>query len=244
MLRREGKPGHARRPRGDWLNALTPPAVAAAGLLDGLNPCAFGVLLSFVAVLLAGVALGGTQPRLWRVGGAYVGGMFVTYLLLGAGLITVVSFLAQTHLPVRIMGVAVVVLGLWMLKDVALPDAGWTLAMPVRFHSLVRRALGQTTPVGLFVAGGLVGLCTVPCSGAIYLGVLALIAREPLPVRAGYLLLYNVMFILPLLAMLAAVANRRALNRLAHWYLPRKALAKAAVGIFTVALGFVVLVTA
>jgi len=46
------------------------------------------------------------------------------------------------------------------------------------------------------------------------------------------------------LAMLAAVANRRALNRLAHWYLPRKALAKAAVGIFTVALGFVVLVTA
>lgn len=202
------------------------------------------MLLSFVAVLLAGVALGGAQPSLWRVGGAYVGGMFVTYLLLGLGLITVVSFFAQTHLPVRIMGLAVVVLGLWMLKDALLPDWGWRLGMPARFHGTVRRALGQTTPVGLFIAGGLVGLCTVPCSGAIYLGVLALIAREPLAPRLGYLLLYNVMFIVPLLAVLAAVANRRTLNRLGHWYLPRKEMAKAAMGILSVALGFIVLVTA
>ena len=202
------------------------------------------MLLSFVAVLLAGVALGGTHPRLWRVGGAYVGGMFVTYFLLGAGLITVVSFFAQTHLPVRIMGVAVVVLGLWMLKDALFPEAGPTLGMPARFHGAVRRALAQTTPVGLFAAGGLVGLCTVPCSGAIYLGVLALLAREPLPSRLGYLLLYNVMFVLPLVAMLAVIANRRTLNRLAHWYTGRKVLAKAAVGALTVALGFVVLMTA
>lgn len=202
------------------------------------------MLLSFVAVLLSGVALGGAQPRLWRVGGAYVGGMFVTYLLLGAGLITVVSFLAQTHLPVRIMGLAVVILGLWMLKDALLPEAGWRLGMPARFHGAVRRALAQTTPVGLFLAGGLVGLCTVPCSGAIYLGVLALIAREPIPARVGYLLLYNVMFIVPLLAVLSAVANRRTMNRLGHWYLPRKGVAKAAMGIMSVALGFIVLVTA
>jgi len=168
----------------------------------------------------------------------------VTYLLLGAGLITVVAFLAQTHLPVRIMGLAVVVLGLWMLKDVLLPGAGWTLGMPPRFHGVVRRALAQTTPVGLFAAGGLVGLCTVPCSGAIYLGVLALITREPLPTRLGYLLLYNTMFVLPLLGMLAVIANRRTLNQVAHGYTRRKALAKAVVGVFTVALGFVVLVTA
>ncbi len=121
---------------------------------------------------------------------------------------------------------------------------GPALAMPARFHGVVRRALAQTTPIGLFIAGGLVGLCTVPCSGAIYLGVLALIAREPLGTRLGYLLLYNVMFVVPLLAVLAAVANRRTLNRLAHWYVPRKGMAKAAVGLLTVALGFIILVTA
>lgn len=215
-----------------------------SGLLDGLNPCAFSVLLSFIAVLLAGVALGGSRPRLWRMGGAYVGGMFVTYLLLGAGLMTAVSFLAQTHLPVRIMGLTVVALGLWMLKDVVLPGAGWTLGMPARFRGAVRRALAWTTPAGLFAAGALVGLCTVPCSGAIYVGILALIAREALPARLGYLILYNVMFVLPLLVLLAVVSNRRTLNRVAHWYVGRKALAKGMVGTFTIALGFLVLATA
>ncbi len=170
--------------------------------------------------------------------------MFLTYLLLGLGVISVVAYLTRTHLPVRILGVLVVILGLWTIKDALFPGMGWTLAMPARFHGIVRKMLGQSTPVGLFAAGGLVGLCTVPCSGAIYMGVLALLAQQPLPARLGYLLVYNVMFIVPLLALLALVANRRTLNRIAHWYIPRKIPAKLAIGVFTVILGFVVLVTA
>jgi len=76
------------------------------------------------------------------------------------------------------------------------------------------------------------------------MGVLALLAQQPLPTRLGYLLIYNIMFVVPLLALLVLVANRRTLNRIAHWYIPRRALAKVAIGVFTVILGFVVLVTA
>jgi cytochrome c biogenesis protein CcdA len=227
------------------VSSLTLPAVLASGLLDGLNPCAFSVLLSFVAVILASVALThDPRPRLWRAGGAYVAGMFLTYLLLGLGIIATVSFFTATHLPVRLMGLAVVVLGLWTLKDVVVPDFGVSLAMPARWHESVRQAFSRTTPMGLFGAGALVGLCTLPCSGAIYLGVLALIAREPLAARLSYLLLYNLMFVAPLLVLLALIANRRVLNRVAHAYLQRKQLVKAVVGIVTVALGLVILVTA
>lgn len=227
------------------MSGLTLTAVIAGGLLDGLNPCAFSVLLSFVAVILAGVAL--TQdprPFLWKAGGTYVAGMFLTYLLLGLGLITAVSFFTTTHLPVRLMGFAVVVLGLWALKDVVLPDVGIPLAMPARWHGLVRQAMSRTTPVGLFTAGALVGLCTLPCSGAIYLGVLALIAREPLAVRLPYLVLYNVLFVAPLLVLLAVVSHRRVLNRVAHAYLRQKGLVKGVVGVVTVVLGLVILITA
>ena len=244
MLRREGEPGDARRAGGQGLSSLTFPAIVVGGLLDGLNPCAFSVLLSFVAILLAGVALGDARPRLWRIGGAYVVGMLLTYLLLGLGVISAVAYLTRTHLPVRILGVLVVGLGLWTVKDAMFPGVGWTLKMPARFHGIVRKMLVQTTPVGLFAAGGLVGLCTVPCSGAIYMGALALLAQQPLPTRLGYLLIYNVMFVVPLLALLVVVANRRTLNRIAHWYIPRKIPAKLAIGVFTVVLGFVVLVTA
>ncbi|MBI3998265.1 MAG: hypothetical protein HY355_04465, partial [Armatimonadetes bacterium] len=66
------------------MSSLTLPAVLTGGLLDGLNPCAFSVLLSFVAVILASVALtGDPRPALWKAGGTYVAGMFLTYLLLG-----------------------------------------------------------------------------------------------------------------------------------------------------------------
>jgi cytochrome c biogenesis protein CcdA len=227
------------------VSSITLPAVLAGGLLDGLNPCAFSVLLSFVAVILAGVALS-TDPRgrLWQAGGAYIAGMFLTYLLLGLGIIAAVSLLTATHLPIRLMGLAVVALGLWTLKDVALPGVGVPLAMPARWQGPVRRALSRTTPVGLFGAGALVGLCTLPCSGAIYLGVLALIAREPLPVRLSYLVAYNLMFVAPLVVLLAVVTSRRVLNRIAHAFLERKLLVKAVVGMLTVVLGLAILVTA
>lgn len=227
------------------MSSVTVPLVLTSGLLDGLNPCAFGVLLSFVAVILAGIALTDDPRRhLWRAGGVYVAGMFLTYLLLGLGILATVSFFTATHLPLRLAGFVVVLMGLWTLKDVVLPGVGRPLAMPARWHGRVRQALSRTTPVGLFTAGGLVGLCTLPCSGAIYVGVLALIAREPLPVRLSYLIVYNIMFVAPLLALLAFIANRRVLNRIAHAYLQRKTPVKAAVGVVTVVLGLIILVTA
>jgi len=225
------------------VNALTFSSIVASGLLDGLNPCAFSVLISLVAILMAGVAFGQAAPRLWRVGGAYVSGMFTTYLLLGLGLLSVIAFLTRTHLPVRLMGLTVVILGLWMIKDAGLPGWGWSLGMPPRFHGAVRRSLARATPAGLFLAGGLVGLCTVPCSGAIYLGIIGLLARQPPGPRLVYLLLYNIAFIAPLVALLAVVANRRTLNRIGHWYLPHKAWAKGVLGAVAVLLGFIILVT-
>ncbi|MDR7543443.1 MAG: cytochrome c biogenesis protein CcdA [Armatimonadota bacterium] len=227
------------------MSALTLPAVLTGGLIDGLNPCAFSVLLSFVALILTSVALtSDPRPHLWRAGATYIAGMFLTYLLLGLGVIAAVSFFTNTHLPIRLMGFAVVVTGLWAPKDVVLPGVGVPLAMPGRWHGAVPQALSRTTLVGLFTAGALIGLCALPCSGAIYLGVLALIAREPLPARLGYVMLYNIMFVAPLVVLLATVASRRVLNRVAHAYLQRKALAKAAVGAVTVLLGLAILITA
>lgn len=227
------------------MSTVSLPVVVTSALVDGLNPCAFSVLLSFVAVVLASVAISADPRRhVWTAGGAYVGGMFVIYLLLGLGAVAAVSFLTATHLPVRLMGFAVVAVGLWALKDVVLPGVGAPLGMPGRWHGGVRRALSQTTPVGLFTAGGLVGLCTLPCSGGIYLGVLALIAREPLPLRLSHLVLYDALFVAPLVVLLAAVGNRRVLNRVAHAYLRWRTAFKAGAGAVAVGLGLMILVTA
>lgn len=226
------------------MTQITLPAVIVGGLLDGVNPCAFSVLLSFVAVILSSVALSGASPRVWRIGGIYVFGMFVTYLLLGLGLIGVVSVLVRTHLAVRLIAVVVVALGVWTIKDALLPGFGPQLAMPKASYGLVRRAMSWSGPWGALAAGALVGLCAVPCSGAIYVGILAVIATAPLVTRLGWLVLYNLMFIAPLVALLALVANRRTLNRVVHWTIHQRVATKLVMGAATIILGFAILVMA
>jgi len=84
----------------------------------------------------------------------------------------------------------------------------------------------------------------VPCSGAIYLAILALLAAQPSAIVGfGYLTLYNVMFVLPLVVVLLAASARPALNRLAHWNLHHGARVRLVLGGGTVLLGFVILVT-
>ncbi|GFP39531.1 hypothetical protein HKBW3S47_01229, partial [Candidatus Hakubella thermalkaliphila] len=74
-----------------------------------------------------------------------------------------------------------------------------------RIGSLAQRA---TLPSSLAL-GVLVGLCTFPCSGGIYVAVIGLLASQKSYFQGlGYLLAYNVMFILPLIAILALASNR------------------------------------
>lgn len=108
-------------------------------------------------------------------------------------------------------------------------------------QSAVRTATAPT----LIGSGFLIGLCTVPCSGAVYLGVLSLLALQPTALLGfGYLVLYNLMFVLPLVVILAAASARPTLNRLAHWNLHHKEWMRLALGGGVVVMGLLILATA
>ena len=87
---------------------LTLPAIIGAALIDSLNPCAFALLLVFVATMLAMLqrqpdAVGAAKARRWLLsrGGIYIIGIFLTYLVLGLGLLGALEFaktLSSTHI--------------------------------------------------------------------------------------------------------------------------------------------------
>ncbi len=232
-----------------YLPTITLPTVIVAGLLDGINPCAFTVLLLFITAMLTTLQAGDQSPRAVRArlvgrGAFYIAAIFLTYLALGVGLLTSVDFFAQQHLPARIGALAAILFGLWMLKDVFLPDVGWQLQAPRKVAEVARRSAKVATVPALLVGGFLIGLCTVPCSGAVYLGILSLLALQPSALLGyGYLVLYNVMFVMPLVAILAAAASRPAFNRLAHWNLHHKKGMKLALGGGVVVMGLLILAT-
>ncbi|HRQ41579.1 MAG TPA: cytochrome c biogenesis protein CcdA [Chloroflexota bacterium] len=231
-----------------YLPQITLPTVILAGLVDGINPCAFTVLLLFITALLATLQAGQhsvnvARMRLIGMGSIYIGAIFFTYLALGVGLLKSVDFFTQQHALARLGALFAILFGLWMVKDYFLPDVGWQLQAPGKVGAIARQSARKATIPALVAGGFLIGLCTVPCSGAVYLGVLSLLALQPTALLGyGYLVLYNVVFVLPLVAILVAASARPTLNRLAHWNLHHKEWVRLALGGGVIVMGLVILV--
>lgn len=221
---------------------LTLPIVMIAGLVDGFNPCAFAVLLLFITF-----TMGMLQMRadyrfgLLRVGSIYISGIFVTYVLIGVGILSTISFFSTTHAVGKAAAFVSMILGVIVMKDYFVPG-GFRLAIPESMHALINDWIKRTSAPGVFGAGVLVGLCTVPCSGGIYLAVLGLLSlQSTLAQGILYLLLYNLMLIVPLAAVLLVSSNRIVVEKMMAWRSRNKTKIRLLMGSFMVAMGFVIL---
>jgi cytochrome c biogenesis protein CcdA len=169
------------------------PVVLVTGFLDGLNPCAFAVLLFFIAFLYAVRA-----PR--------------------NEVLRAIFLSDDPHLLAKVGAGLVIGLGGLTLLSFASPRIPLIARMPSRVWRKVRALLLKGSLPAATVAGVTVGLCTFPCSGGIYVAILGFLAsRTSFLEGLGYLYLYNLMFILPLAATLAAVSNRQVALRAARW---------------------------
>lgn len=205
---------------------LTVPTVLGAGVLDGLNPCAFALLVLFATYTLTmvnkvtsdGSSTAHARRQLLGAGSLYVGAVWLTYFLIGLGLFSFLGWLGRDHLVTRVAAVLALGMGLWMIKDILFPRLGPALAAPRASHGWMHRAMERGGLGGMLLAGVLVGICTVPCSGAIYLGIVAVLnASGGGTTGLALLALYNLAYIVPLVALLLAVSNRRVLGRLGRW---------------------------
>jgi cytochrome c-type biogenesis protein len=231
---------------------LTVPTVLGAGVLDGLNPCAFALLVLFATytlTLVNSVTADGNptvlaRRRLLGAGSLYVGAVWITYFLIGLGLFTFLSWLGEDHLVTRIAALLALVMALWMVKDILLPGWGPALAAPHASHGWMHRAMERGGLGGMLLAGVLVGICTVPCSGAIYIDIVAVLhASGGGATGLALLALYNLAYIVPLVALLLAVSNRRLLGRLGRWNQAKSPWVKAGLALAVVAMSLGLLIT-
>lgn len=231
---------------------LTLPVVIGSGLVDSLNPCAFALLLVFVATMLGmmqrnqGREAEG-QARFWLLsrGGIYILGIFLTYLALGFGLLGAMEFtktLTSSHLVGRIAAVFALGLGILALQEALLPEWGSRLSAHVNMPR-VRRLVKVASFPALFTAGILIGFCTVPCSGAVYLAVLGLLSTQATATQGvGYLVLYNIVFVAPLVLILGLAASPPVYRKLARWQLHRRSYLKFGTSLVAIGVGMLTLI--
>ena len=229
--------------------------VALAGLADGFNPCSFAGLLVFASLTTAAFErdalachttnLEPTAQRRLQVlrnGAVYISALFVTYMALGLGLLSFMNWLSEGHWAGKVAALVSAGMGLWVMRDALFPESRWKLEMPRFLRPSVHRAMQATMLPAVFAAGVLVGLCTVPCTGGIYLGVLALLAGQGTAGGGfGLLVLYNAMFVLPLVVVLALVTSRPTYRAVARWHLRTKVHVKFVLGGIMIGLGLLTL---
>ncbi len=218
------------------------PLVIGAGLVDGLNPCAFAVILFLVSLLYVA-----RRPRgeIGRMGGLYVYAVFLAYLLIGLGLIRAISLSADPHILARIGGILVVLLGAFTMVHYVIPTLPNPFHTPRAVWDHIRRWMLRGTMPGAAVAGFLVGLCTFPCSGGIYVAVLGLLAAQTTYWEGlGYLYLYNIAFVLPLVLVLLVVSNKAMARRATAWERNHTKEVRLLAGIAMVLVGILTVVLA
>jgi cytochrome c biogenesis protein CcdA len=199
--------------------------VLLAGLVDSVNPCAIATLIFFLSYL----AFTGRRPReLLGVGAAFTAGVFITYFLIGLGLLRVLHAFSATTTLARwvypFTGVATLALAGISFRDYLKARRGetsaMTLQMPRRLkrwtHQVIRTqmspgsecayapAIGAGRLAGAaFATAAVISALEFTCSSQVYLPTLIYMTQvEEHRLRATWLLLlYNAMFVAPLVAL-------------------------------------------
>lgn len=240
-----GFPGEAAAPAERRLERFTLPMVLAGGLLDGINPCAVSTLVFLMSLL----AVSGVRGRgLLAMGASFCLASFVTYTALGLGLLRALHLLAGFGLARFWVG-AVMAGVLGVFAFLSFRDAlryrrsgdpsDVSLQLPEAIKRMIRRVIKRGLGAGSLALGGLVIGAAVTalesvCTGQVYVPTLALVARTGnSTARAwSYLLAYNAMFVLPLVAVFLLVYFGLRTEALLRWSRRNVVLSKVLLGIF------------
>jgi len=176
------------------------------GLVDSFNPCAIGVLILYVALILT---LQAYRKTLIIFGLFYILATFATYFLIGLGILKVVHLFGIHNFFGWVAAILVIFLGLYQLKEYFLPSFRIPILSTILSRCRIPKYGREVTILSALVLGFLVAICEFPCSGGIYLATVALLSvKTTFWQGIWYLVLYNLMFILPLVVIFFAASNK------------------------------------
>jgi cytochrome c biogenesis protein CcdA len=217
---------------------LTIPLVIFCAGIDSINPCALTVL---IILLLSIIALQ-SRRQVLMVGITYIAAVFLFYLLSGIGIFSFVHLSGVSSLIATAAAVIAIVLGLVNIIDAAWKKEGFILAIPESKKPVIERYIRTATLPAAFVLGVLVGIFELPCTGGIYLTILSLMSSTmTLSEGIPWLLLYNFIFILPLILILLVVVFGISPERVNTWRLENRRMLRFAIGLAMILVGILLI---
>ncbi len=182
------------------------------GLADGINPCAIATMIFLISFLATQKR---TRKQILLIGMTYTATVFITYLSMGLGLKGVVDQIKGRYIFYMIIRwgafLAAVTVAFLSFKDAfaykkSKKTENISLQLPksvkLRIHKVISGNLsGTSLIIGSITTGFLVTILEAICTGQMYVPyIVAMTQRETLRLKGLlFLVLYNFLFVLPLL---------------------------------------------
>jgi cytochrome c biogenesis protein CcdA len=223
------------------MSDLRLPTVIITALIDSINPCAIGVLVLLVTALLA---LSENKKKLLVTGAIYVTAVFITYFLAGIGLLTVIHQMQIGEMVGIMVGFLVIILALIEIKDFFWYGKGFSLTIPASQIERIKKYAEEGTVVAAILLGILVSAVELPCTGGPYLAITTILAEKFDFAAVMYLLLYNFIFVLPLIVIVLLAYFGTAALDIKHWKDKYKRWMRLATGLLMLGLGVLLILFA
>lgn len=218
---------------------LTVGSVLVAAAVDSINPCTIAVL----AVLLAYLTSIRDQKKLLQIGLVYIGTVFVVYLVSGLGVLVFVQRSGFSEFVFTLAGSVAVIAGLINIGEALLKPGEFSLSIPESQKNRINRYIRRAAIPSTIVLGSLVSVVELPCTGGMYLAILGLLGSRMTFVEGlPYLILYNLIFVLPLVVILLVVYSGVSPDRIDAWRTGKRRWVRFAMGSVMLGLGGAMLI--
>jgi len=216
-------------------------AVIGTALVDSINPCAIGVLVLLISTLLA-LSQQKRRHMMLATGLIYITAVYITYFLAGIGLLLFIQRFNLAEPLSIIVGSVVILLGIIEAKDFFWYGKGISLRIPARRAEQVKKMIKNISLPTAIILGVFVAAVELPCTGGPYLAITTLLATQGFQTQTLiYLLVYNFIFVLPLLVILFMVYFGMNVKKVQNWKDKQKKWMRLFTGLIMICLGILLI---
>jgi cytochrome c biogenesis protein CcdA len=216
----------------DFVNSLNDGELSAKGfivlivaaLIDSINPCAFGVIL-FLMISLLNL---GSSKRALKAGILYTFVVFIIYYLAGLGLFSVIQSLSQIRYWIYlVVGILVLTMATIEFRDYFMARKGKESILRInpKLKPFIEKYSTKGTILAILILGVVVALFELPCTGGVYIAIIAMLSKS-VSLSYIYLLIYNLIFVMPLILLTFLVYKGMSPEKLQKWNSSKRAWMK------------------
>ncbi|MGQ9479495.1 MAG: cytochrome c biogenesis CcdA family protein [Thermoproteota archaeon] len=214
-------------------------SVITMAFVDSLNPCAFATIILLITYSLSI----GSSNKMLMICGSFILGVLASYLIIGITLLQVLGFFAEYRVAIRyFIGLITIFLGILEFKEAFLYGKWFSLEKPGIINTFLNKySYSMNAGAGLLM-GMAVSAVEFSCTGVAYVPTLYLISKTSPFLECLLLLIYNIIFVLPLIAILILTYLGRRLVEIDSWRIEKRRYLRLIMGIVLLIIGVAIII--